>query len=132
MGLTGSADPRRAKRPKPPMKIDDLPRKERLDRSRHAAPQVFERLREMILVLDLVPGTVLSRAELAARFGVSQTPIRDALLRLGEEGLVDIFPQHATVVSRINLASARQAHFLRKSIELEVVRTLASQPSPAL
>src|SRR4051794_94845 len=92
----------------PPMKIDDLPRKERLDRSRHAAPQVFERLREMILVLDLVPGTVLSRAELAARFGVSQTPIRDALLRLGEEGLVDIFPQHATVVSRINLASARQ------------------------
>lgn len=98
-----------------------------LDRSRHAAPQVFERLREMIVSLELEPGAVLSRVDLATRFGISQTPVRDALMRLGEEGLVDIFPQHATVVSRINLASARQAHFLRRSIELEVVRAAAQQ-----
>src|SRR2546423_7320125 len=104
----------------------------RLDRSRHAAPQVFEKLRELIVALQLAPGTVLSRAELAQRFGVSQTPIRDALIKLGEEGLVDIFPQHATVVSRINLASAKQAHFLRRAIELEVVRMLASRPDDAL
>jgi DNA-binding GntR family transcriptional regulator len=114
------------------MKLDDLPRPIRLDRSRHAAPQVFERLREMILSLELVPGTVLSRAALAARFGVSQTPVRDALMRLGAEGLVDIFAQHATVVSRINLGSARQAHFLRRSIELEIVRALAESADPAL
>lgn len=104
----------------------------RLDRSRHAAPQVFERLRELILSLELEPGTVLSRAELAEQFGLSQTPIRDALIKLGEEGLVDIFPQHATVVSRINVSSARQAHFLRKAIEAEVVRTLASAPDAVL
>lgn len=111
------------------MKTNDLPHPLKLDRSRHAAPQVFERLREMIISLELVPGTVLSRTELAGRFGVSQTPVRDALIRLGEEGLVDIFPQHATVVSQINLASARQAHFLRRSIELEVVRALAEKPA---
>jgi len=99
----------------------------RLDRSRHAAPQVFERLREMILSLELTPGTVLSRAELANRYGLSQTPVRDALMKLGEEGLVDIYPQHATVVSQINVTSALQAHFLRRSIELEVLRTLAEQ-----
>ena len=104
----------------------------RLDRSRHAAPQVFERLREMILSLELTPGTVLSRAELANRYGLSQTPVRDALMKLGEEGLVDIFPQHATVVSQINVSSALQAHFLRRSIELEVVRTLAEQHDAAL
>ncbi|HSI57642.1 MAG TPA: GntR family transcriptional regulator [Ideonella sp.] len=104
----------------------------RLDRSRHAAPQVFEKLRELILSLELEPGTVLSRAELAEQFGLSQTPIRDALIKLGEEGLVDIFPQHATVVSRINLSSARQAHFLRKAIEAEVVRTLATTVDPKL
>lgn len=104
----------------------------RLDRSRHAAPQVFERLRELIVSLELTPGTVLSRAELAEQFGLSQTPIRDALIKLGEEGLVDIYPQHATVVSRIDLASARQAHFLRKAIEAEVVRTLAAGASDAL
>ena len=102
------------------------------DRSRHAAPQVFERLRDMILSLELAPGTLLSRAELAAQFGLSQTPIRDALIKLGEEGLVDIFPQHATVVSRIDAAAATQAQFLRRSIEAEVVRTLASHAGVAL
>ncbi|WP_026871368.1 GntR family transcriptional regulator [Inquilinus limosus] len=96
-----------------------------LDRARQAAPQVFERLREQIIALTLAPGSVLARNELMAQFGVSQTPIRDALLRLAEEGLVDIFPQHATVVSPIDLAAARQAHFLRRSVELEVVRSLA-------
>ena len=95
------------------------------DRSRQAAPQVFEHLRERIVGLDLAPGTVLSRTDLAAAYGLSQTPIRDALLRLGDEGLVDIFPQHATVVSRIDLPAAREAHFLRRAIECEVVHTLA-------
>jgi DNA-binding GntR family transcriptional regulator len=62
---------------------------ERLDRDRQAAPQVFERLRGMIISLGLPPGSALSRAELATQFGVSSTPIRDALMRLEEEGLVD-------------------------------------------
>ncbi|MGO4127930.1 GntR family transcriptional regulator [Inquilinus sp. YAF38] len=98
-----------------------------LDRARQAAPQVYERLRGQIIALALAPGSVLARNELMAQFGVSQTPIRDALLRLAEEGLVDIFPQHATVVSPIDLPAARQAHFLRRSVELEVVRSLAQR-----
>ena len=97
----------------------------KLDRTRQAAPQVFEWLRASILSLQLAPGTALSRTELAERFELSQTPVRDALLQLAQEGLVDIFPQHATLVSRIDIASATQAHFLRCAIELEVVRTLA-------
>ena len=99
----------------------------RLDRSRRAAPQVVDYLREKIIGLEFSPGTVLSRSEIAARFGLSQTPVRDALMRLAEEGLVEIYPQHKTVVSRIDLASARQAHFLRRSIEIEVARTLAER-----
>lgn len=98
------------------------------DRSRHAAPQVFDFLKERIVSLELKPGTVLSRAELQESFGLSSTPIRDALMKLQEEDLVEIFPQHATVVSPINLAQARHAQFLRRSIELEVVRTLALAP----
>jgi DNA-binding GntR family transcriptional regulator len=97
----------------------------RLDRTRLAAPQVLEQLRDAILSLELAPGTVLARQELANHFGVSQTPVREALLRLSEEGLVDVFPQHATMVSRIDIAAARQAHFLRRSIELELVHQLA-------
>ena len=102
------------------------------DRSRHAAPQVFEQLREMILSLALAPGTVLSRGELQQHFRLSSTPIRDALLQLQDEHLVEIFPQHATVVSPIDLALARQAQFLRRSVELEIVRTLAAAPDKAL
>ena len=103
-----------------------------LDRSRHAAPQVFEHLRDRIISLELKPGTMLSRAELQSHFGVSSTPIRDALLRLQEEDLVEIYPQHATVVSAIDLGLARQAQFLRRSIELEVARTLAEAPDEDL
>ena len=98
---------------------------DRLDRDRQAAPQVFERLRGMIIALELPPGSPLSRAALADQFGVSSTPIRDALMRLEEEGLVDVFPQYATVVSRIDVRLAQQAHFLRQAVELEIVRALA-------
>ncbi|MEO8152017.1 MAG: GntR family transcriptional regulator [Rhizobacter sp.] len=100
----------------------------RFDRLRQASPQVLEKLRDMIVSLVLAPGTVLSRPELAEQFGLSQTPIRDAMIKLGEEGLVDIYPQHATLVSRINIDSAKQAHFLRQAIEAEIVRTLAAAP----
>jgi DNA-binding GntR family transcriptional regulator len=100
----------------------------RLDRDRQAAPQVFERLRGTIISLELPPGSPLSRAALAEQFGVSSTPVRDALMRLEEEGLVEVFPQYATVVSRIDIHRAQQAHFLRQSLELEIVRLLALQP----
>lgn len=104
----------------------------RLDRDRQAAPQVFERLRGMIIALELPPGSPLSRATLAGQFGVSTTPIRDALMRLEEEGLVEVFPQYATVVSRIDVHRAQQAHFLRQALELEIVRVLALKPDEAL
>ena len=103
-----------------------------LDRSRHAAVQVYEYLREEIVNLTLKPGMLLSRNALSAHFDLSVTPIRDALMRLEEEGLVDIYPQHATRVRGISIASARQAHFLRLSIELELVRTLAHRQDAAL
>ena len=46
-------------------------------------------------------------------------------MRLEEEGLVDVFPQYATVVSRVDVRLAQQAHFLRQAVELEIVRMLA-------
>jgi DNA-binding GntR family transcriptional regulator len=99
-------------------------RSEQLNRHLRAAPQLFELLRDRIIALELAPGAPLSRVELMDEFGTSVTPIRDALQRLADEGLVEIFPQHATVVSRIDLAHASQTQFLRRSIELEVVTTL--------
>jgi len=104
----------------------------RLDRSRNATAQVFEHLRAQIVGLAIKPGAVLDRPQLSAYFKLSLSPIREALLRLEEERLVDIFPQHQTRVRGIDLASARQAHFLRLSVELEIVHVLAQAPNPLL
>lgn len=98
----------------------------RIDRKKPAAAQVYEQLRGLIIALAVPPGATLARGTLAERFGISQTPVREALLRLEEEGLVDIYPQAATRVSKIDLQSVREAQFLRISVELEVVRRLAS------
>jgi DNA-binding GntR family transcriptional regulator len=108
------------------------PRKPALDRSRQVAPQIFETLRGRILSLQLKPNTLLSRATLQAEFGVSQTPVRDALMKLEQEGLVEVYPQHATLVARIDVGAARQAHFLRLAIELEAVRRVAAERSEAM
>lgn len=100
--------------------------------AQQAAHHVFEQLRDDILAITLVPGTALSRQALQKQFGLSSTPVRDALMRLEEAGLVDVFPQSGTVVSLIDVALAREAQFLRRSIELEAVRTLASAPDAGL
>jgi GntR family transcriptional regulator, rspAB operon transcriptional repressor len=97
-----------------------------LDRTRQIAPQILEHLRERILSLDLRPGTPLSRATLQQQFGTSQTPVRDALMRLEEEGLVTVYPQYATLVSKIDVELARQTHFMRRALEQEAVFTIAS------
>jgi GntR family transcriptional regulator, rspAB operon transcriptional repressor len=103
-----------------------------LDPTRHAAPQVVEALRAAIISLELAPGSALDRGVLAQRFGVSQTPVRDALIRLSEEGLVLIRAQYTTQVSRIDVPAAREAHFLRRSIELEIARLLALSHDPSV
>jgi GntR family transcriptional regulator, rspAB operon transcriptional repressor len=102
-----------------------------LGRRRSAAETAYEALREALISLALPPGTLLSRAAIAGRLGVSQTPVREALIRLQEEGLIEVVPHSATRVSRIDLASAREAGFLRLAVELEIVRRLASAPADA-
>lgn len=93
-----------------------------------AGDRVYQALRREILALDLPPDATLSRAELVERFGVSQTPIREALQLLEQDGLVQIFPQSRTVVTRIDQQLLFETHFLRVSAETEVVRRLARMP----
>lgn len=103
-----------------------------LDRERQVAPQLYEILREKIVSLELAPGSVLSRAKLASSYEVSQTPVREALLRLAEENLVDVFPQSSTRVSLIDVSFAEETHFLRRAIELEIIREVALTRDDAL
>ncbi|MTH77114.1 GntR family transcriptional regulator [Paracoccus aestuariivivens] len=98
--------------------------------ARSAAVRIYDDLRQRILSLDLPPGANLLRSELAQHYEVSQTPLRDALQRLEQDGLVDIFPQSRTLVTRINTTRVQEAQFLRLALETEVVRRLARQGAP--
>ncbi|WP_105370887.1 GntR family transcriptional regulator [Neorhizobium huautlense] len=90
--------------------------------------RVYDDLRKRIVTIQLPPDTTLSRTELSETYEVSQTPIREALQLLKQEGLVRIYPQSRTVVTRIDVLQIHEAHFLRVALETEVCRRLANDP----
>lgn len=94
-----------------------------------ASAQIPDVLRDRTVALDVTPGESLSRAKFAAHYGVSQTPVRDAMIRLEEEGLPIIHPQSRTLVSRIDVAHAGETQILRLSLEIEITRRLAQARS---
>jgi len=81
---------------------------------------VYTILKNSIQFLVLKPGTKIVEAELAAELGVSRTPIREALLHLSDELLVEIYPQRGTYVSKINLHLAREMAYMRHILETEI------------
>ncbi|WEK07838.1 MAG: GntR family transcriptional regulator [Candidatus Pseudomonas colombiensis] len=66
---------------------------------RHGGRYIYEELRKQILTLKLKPGSPLDEVSLAAQFGLSRSPVRDALARLISEGLVTILPNRTTLVT---------------------------------
>ncbi|UVJ42145.1 GntR family transcriptional regulator [Pseudomonas sp. LS1212] len=66
---------------------------------RHGGRYIYEELRKQILTLKLKPGMPLDEVSLAAQFGLSRSPVRDALARLISEGLVTILPNRTTLVT---------------------------------
>ena len=82
---------------------------------------VYTSLRGEITSLLLLPGTPLSIEDLCTKYGVSRSPVRDALLRLQRDKLVDIFPQKGTRVSFLDEKTVEEERFMRKCIELGVV-----------
>ena len=71
--------------------------------SQRGGPEkVYSGLRNRIVSLELPPGTTLARKELADHYNVSQMPVRDALQKLAQEGLVLVYPQSKTIVAPID------------------------------
>ena len=89
---------------------------------RTATDVVFEHLHEEIVSLRLLPGDKLSEVDVAKRFGVSRQPVRNAFNRLENLDLLQIRPQKATEVRGFSMQRIALARFVRKSIELEVIR----------
>jgi DNA-binding GntR family transcriptional regulator len=88
--------------------------------------QVYELLRASIETVEFPPGLRLSETELAERLGVSRTPVREALLGLRDDRMVQIVPQLGTFVTRITRASLEDAQFIRESLECAAVADAAA------
>jgi DNA-binding GntR family transcriptional regulator len=100
---------------------------ERRDGSGTARARVYANLRDAIVRADLAPGRQLSENELAASLGVSRTPVREALVRLRDDRLVDIVPQLGTFVSPISNRAVADAQFIREALECAAVRAGAAR-----
>jgi DNA-binding GntR family transcriptional regulator len=89
------------------------------------ASQIYDQLMVRILDMEFRPFQELSEARLASEFGVSRTPVREALARLARRGLVDIFPQRGTLVSPLSVQRVARSRFIREALERPLARLAA-------
>ncbi|MFD1149396.1 GntR family transcriptional regulator [Saccharothrix hoggarensis] len=84
--------------------------------------QALTAIREAILGGDLAPGTPIKDVELAERLGLSRTPVREALARLTDEGLVETKPHSYTRVTPLDTTAVRDAHVVVKAMHALAAR----------
>jgi DNA-binding GntR family transcriptional regulator len=92
----------------------------------------YEAVREAITSGALVPGTRLREAALAHHFGISTTPVREALRRLDREGLVRLSPNRGAIVAEFDLREILDLFEIREVLECRAVRRAAAQQSRAV
>lgn len=88
---------------------------------------VYNTLKNEIQFLEIKPGTQIVEAELSAKLGVSRTPIREALMRLADEMLVEIYPQRGTYVTKIDLSLSKEMAYMRHVIETDILLKLCEE-----
>jgi DNA-binding GntR family transcriptional regulator len=95
---------------------------------RTAATVIHDALRAEIVSLAIPPGAPIVEKDIAEAYAVSRTPVREALLKLADDGLVSIFPQSGTFASLIPFRTLPEALIIRRSLE-ETCARLAAQRS---
>jgi len=98
-------------------------------RTATASSQIYTDLRAELVSLGRRPGEAISEAEIALSYGVSRTPVREAILKLSDEGLIDIFPQSGIKVARISIAALPEAIVIRRALEETTARLAAELAS---
>lgn len=95
-----------------------------------AAETAYQRLKAMILDNLLPPGAQRLEAELAVELGLSRTPVREAMLRLQQDGLVTVTPRHGMRVQPISAADMRDIYDVLESLEPKAAELLARRKLP--
>jgi GntR family transcriptional regulator, rspAB operon transcriptional repressor len=93
-----------------------------------ASGEIADVLRRAIVNVDLVPGTALNESDVAAQFGVSRTPVREAFRTLLSERLLDVRPQKGTFVSLLHRPDLEDALFVREALECSAADLAARAP----
>jgi DNA-binding GntR family transcriptional regulator len=106
----------------------------RRPRAEESAESLTERayraLEELIVTLQLAPGTAVTETALSTRLGIGRTPIREALQRLAREKLVTILPRRGIVVAEENLTTQLRLIELRREVERLLARAAARRAMP--
>lgn len=101
----------------------------KIDAKPTLAQELYRSLREEILSLERVPGAPISETDLATQYGVSRTPIREALLRLAKENLVEVAPKSGTFVARIPVSHLPESVIARRALECVIAKSAAKYAS---
>lgn len=97
-----------------------LPRRTPID-------SIYERIRKKILDSELAPGSQILEQELAVMLGVSRTPVREAVIRLQNEGLLEIVPRHGVRIVPIAVSDMREIYDVLISLEPRAAELLAAR-----
>lgn len=89
--------------------------------------EVYNAIKDAILHHHLGPGTRLTEIELSKRLGVSRTPVREAIRRLGSEGFVTILPRKGAIVTSLSLEGIREIYEIREALESQAARLAATR-----
>lgn len=79
--------------------------------------EIYKELKRRIIEMEYNPGDHINEKQLIEEFGVSRTPIREAILKLAQQGLLDLRPRVGTFVTQIDLQSVKYAYEVKKSLE---------------
>lgn len=96
------------------------------------AERVYRDLRRGIRDLELSPGSRLDKNELSKKYGVSRAPLSEAIARLANEGLVEVFPQSGSFVAAIRTKDIRDSMLIRTALEVEAARRASQYATVAL
>jgi DNA-binding GntR family transcriptional regulator len=95
--------------------------------ARSLADQAYYRIRELIVSLELPPGSPISERELMERLGLGRTPVREALRALARECLVDVYPRRGMFVSGVDVGDLAGLSEVRAALESDAARLAAER-----
>lgn len=89
--------------------------------------QAYELIKNKIIRAEYTPGQKIVEKEVEATINIGRTPVREALIHLRRDGLINVVPQSGTSISLIDMHAATSARFVRESIEKKVVMEAGNQ-----